>query len=449
MSTRSNRPTPCEKHDMKHATPRSKRIAAACLALGLSAATAHAGQGPLLEFETPDPTEDQTALFVHDVEPRDPMPPIDPKPDAASSPLIQVAILLDTSNSMDGLIDQAKAQLWMIVNRFAKAQRDGLDPNFQIALFEYGNTSLPAEEGYIRQVVSFTSDLDSVSAELFALTTNGGDEYCAQVIDETLTRLPWSGNANDFKAIYIAGNEPFTQGNVHYVGVCKRARDKDVLVNTIHCGTHDAGVAGKWQHGAHLAGGSYMTINQDRSVAQPDAPQDSALAKLNADLNDTYLYYGKRGEALKEQQVELDIANDRLSNDAAAERAAAKAGRLYDNAHWDLVDAQAGEEFELADVPAAQLPEPMREMTLEEKQAHIDAMAQKRKAIQLQIKALAAERQAHLAQARQEAAEAEGDTLGEAINHTIDQQLKAQGYDIKEEQPQPDPAPNSETKSKQ
>ncbi len=31
-------------------------------------------------------------------------------------PVIQVAILLDTSNSMDGLIDQARKQLWRVVN---------------------------------------------------------------------------------------------------------------------------------------------------------------------------------------------------------------------------------------------------------------------------------------------------------------------------------------------
>ena len=33
--------------------------------------------------------------------------------------LIQMAILLDTSGSMDGLIEQAKAQLWKIVNELA------------------------------------------------------------------------------------------------------------------------------------------------------------------------------------------------------------------------------------------------------------------------------------------------------------------------------------------
>ena len=34
---------------------------------------------------------------------------------AAPKPLVQIAILLDTSNSMDGLIGQAKTQLWNIV----------------------------------------------------------------------------------------------------------------------------------------------------------------------------------------------------------------------------------------------------------------------------------------------------------------------------------------------
>ncbi len=37
------------------------------------------------------------------------------------APLIQLAILLDTSNSMDGLIAQAKTQLWQIVNELATA----------------------------------------------------------------------------------------------------------------------------------------------------------------------------------------------------------------------------------------------------------------------------------------------------------------------------------------
>ena len=36
---------------------------------------------------------------------------------------IQVALLLDTSNSMDGLIDQAKSQLWKMVNELATTKK--------------------------------------------------------------------------------------------------------------------------------------------------------------------------------------------------------------------------------------------------------------------------------------------------------------------------------------
>jgi len=93
-------------------------------------------------------------------------------------PVIQVAILLDTSGSMDGLIDQTRKQLWRVVNELAIAKKDGHSPNLQVALYEYGNDGLPAEKGYIRRVLPLTTDLDRVSEELFALRTNGGSEYC-------------------------------------------------------------------------------------------------------------------------------------------------------------------------------------------------------------------------------------------------------------------------------
>ncbi len=164
---------------------------------------------------------------------------------------VDVAILLDTSNSMDGLINQAKSQLWTIVQQFAKAKKHGQTPIVRVALFEYGNTRLPAAEGYIRQVVPLTDDLDKLSEALFALSTSGGDEYCGQVIDEAIKRLDWSEEKNGYKAIFIAGNEPFTQGEVDYRKACQHAIENGVVVNTIHCGNHAAGVSGMWQHGAN------------------------------------------------------------------------------------------------------------------------------------------------------------------------------------------------------
>ena len=91
---------------------------------------------------------------------------------------IKVALLLDTSNSMDGLIHQAKAQLWEIINELSYAKCGGEKPTLEIALYEYGNDNLSSEEGYIRQVLGFSNDLDEISEKLFSLTTRGGSEFC-------------------------------------------------------------------------------------------------------------------------------------------------------------------------------------------------------------------------------------------------------------------------------
>jgi hypothetical protein len=112
--------------------------------------------------------------------------PVDPRPD---KPLVQLALLLDTSNSMDGLIDQAKSQLWRIVNDLAGARCRGDAPRIEVALYEYGNSGLPAGERYLRQVVSFTSDLDRVSEKLFGLRTNGSEKDCGVQVRELPRRL--------------------------------------------------------------------------------------------------------------------------------------------------------------------------------------------------------------------------------------------------------------------
>jgi len=52
---------------------------------------------------------------------------LNPAAYASEPPLVQLAILLDTSNSMDGLIDQAKSQLRKIANAFAYAKGNGLE----------------------------------------------------------------------------------------------------------------------------------------------------------------------------------------------------------------------------------------------------------------------------------------------------------------------------------
>src|SRR5882672_5783595 len=76
------------------------------------------------------------------------------------APKIQAAILLDVSNSMDGLIEQAKAQLWNMVTVMGKAKcENDVSPQLEIALYEYGRSTNNARNGYVKKINGFISDL--------------------------------------------------------------------------------------------------------------------------------------------------------------------------------------------------------------------------------------------------------------------------------------------------
>jgi hypothetical protein len=346
---------------------------------------------------------------------------------APAKPVVQIALLLDTSNSMDGLIEQAKSQLWKIVNEFITARHNRVRPELQVALFEYGKSTLPASEGYIRQIQGFTTDLDKLSEELFALRTNGGDEYCGWVIKEAVERLAWSKGPNDFKAIFIAGNEPFTQGPVPYGRSCKAAAEKGIIVNTIHCGDQATGINTKWQDGALLADGKYMVIDHNRAVVHFEAPQDKEIARLGEELNRTYVAFGAMGrESLVRQQVQDANAASQLSAGAPVQRALTKASANYRNSNWDLIDACKEGKVQLETLKAEELPTEMQKMDVQQRKAYVEKQSAEREQLQKKINQLNAQRAKFVAEKSKEHATA--NTLDTVITSAIREQAGKHNY---------------------
>jgi hypothetical protein len=310
---------------------------------------------------------------------------------------IMLALLLDTSNSMDGLIDQAKSQLWKIVNELAAAKcGDGTQPDIKIALYEYGNDGLPESEGYIRQVSPLTDDLDVISEKLFSLRTNGGNEFCGHVIRTSLNQLAWSASDADLKMIFIAGNEPFTQGSVSYQLACSQAKEKGVVVNTIFCGDFNEGILTNWKSGADLTGGTFMSIAQNSKTVYVPTPYDDKIAALNDQLNTTYIYYGKTGSYKKSQQVVQDNNAESYGTANKAERAVSKSSHAYKNSNWDLVDAAKDNEKVITETKTEDLPAEMKTMTIEQRKVYIQQKSQERKKIQEEILSLNKQRQEYI-----------------------------------------------------
>ncbi len=344
--------------------------------------------------------------------------------------LVQIAILLDTSNSMDGLIEQAKSQLWKIVNEFNDAKQGDKTPVVQVALYEYGNNRLSIGTNYIRQVLPFTRDLDQVSEQLFKLTTSGGDEYCGAVIREALDKLSWDNSGRTYKAIFIAGNEPFTQGPINPNDSCKGAIQKGVVVNTIHCGNRSEGENGGWRTGAVLAEGRFLTIDQDKAVVHIEAPQDKEITRLSIELNNTYITYGKDGARGASNQAAQDKNASLFEKaGAAVQRAVTKASTLYKNSTWDLVDAVKKDGVKLEAVREEELPKELKDLKPDARQAFVDQKAAERTKIQSDIKKLSEDRQKYVAEKAKE--KGSNDTLDQVIVQAVREQAAKKAIEFK------------------
>jgi len=177
---------------------------------------------------------------------------------------IDIVICLDTSSSMDGLIDSAKQKIWDIVNELATVNPK---PHLRVGLYAYGSPSFGTDSGYVHKVIDLTDDLDKVFTDLTALRTNGGDEYCARVISSATSEQPWGDGKKGLKIIVIAGNESATQDpKINVFAAAKTAIGRGIIINTIYCGSPTDSQASEWRKLSANADGQFAAIDQNKGI---------------------------------------------------------------------------------------------------------------------------------------------------------------------------------------
>lgn len=344
---------------------------------------------------------------------------------AAGARPIDLAICLDVSGSMDGLLNAARQNLWAVVNELATLQPA---PQLRVALLTFGCPDYGEATGWVRIDTGFTTDLDTLSQQLFALRTNGGDEYVGRVVQTALDQLAWSQDPQALKLLFVAGNEAATQDPlVDFRAACKAAIARDIVVNSIYCGTAADELAPAWREVAALADGRFAAIEQDRAVVIT-TPFDQQLAELSKDLNATYLPFGKLGCAQWANQTVQDGNAAGLNIAAAAQRCQTKGSELYDNAQWDLVDASRDAKFVLAEIKDEDLPEVMRPMSQARRGEFIAEKQRQREALRQQVQALGTQRDAFVQQQLQQQQNDGKQVFEAAVLEAVRQQAAARGF---------------------
>jgi hypothetical protein len=352
----------------------------------------------------------------------------DPVPLPGPSPVVtrpvDLVLCLDTSGSMTGLIDAARRKLWQVVSDLGTARPA---PVLRVGLLTYGSPGNDAT-GHVVVQTDLTTDLDLVSERLFALGTTGGEEFVGRVVQSALDRLSWS-RSDALKILFVAGNESADQDTVApFRRVVARAAQLDVRVNAVYCGGADDPDAAGWREVAAIGRGRFASIDHDHGVVAVATPFDARLVELSGALNSTYVAYGKDAALAAGRQTAQDRNAAGAGAPAAAERAAAKAGAMYRNATWDLVDRMAEAGFDLAAIPADELPEEMREMSLDQRRAHLEAKKAERGRLQAEIRDLDGKRAEYVKKEIEKQGLDTSKGLDRALQEAIREQAAAKGF---------------------
>jgi uncharacterized protein YegL len=317
----------------------------------------------------------------------------------AVTPRIDVVFVLDTTGSMGGLIEGAKAKIWTIVNNMVQTEPA---PEIRVGLVGYRDRG----DDYVTKLTELTDDLDAVYADLLAYKADGGGdgpESVNQALNEAVTKMQWAEGEKVYRVIFLVGDAPphmDYEQDVPYADSCKQAITSGIVVNTIQCG-NVGGTETVWREIAKKGEGRYFRVQQDGGAVVIDTPFDEKLAELSTKLEGTRVYYGDL-ELRAEMERKDEAAEDALAEAPAAaraDRAKFLAGKAADGAFGrgsELLTDLASGKLKLEDVDEDKLPEEMQEMTPEERAAHVKELSEEREALKTQIARVAEKRAAFL-----------------------------------------------------
>ncbi len=393
---------------------------------------------------------------------------------AFATPTANVAILLDTSGSMQGLIDQVRDGLWQTLNNLGEIRKDGKKADLRLALFEYGSGTVSSEANFIQMLSPLTTDHTKIAEKLFATKTTGSLEYAGEAISRATMDLDWSTDGEDFNSIVIAGNETIHQGKVKPLEAALEAFKKDILVNSIFAGAQTVQTGGfnnggggfgggfgcafcnppttpttptepptptfsknpiftEWEQMAEAGRGETLNIDHNNSMPFIESPFDKRIVEITVEINTTFLPFGKDGQSEFDRMITLD-RNIRNSGAGSYIGWGSYRGGNFGsatNAKWDLVTLVIEDpKFDLAAISEEHLPKELKGLSLEAKKAVVQSFIAKREGLEAESKELGEKRRVFVASEMEDREGEDQQNFAAAFKDIIVKQLVDKGFEI-------------------
>ena len=345
---------------------------------------------------------------------------------AAVSNTVELVFVLDTTGSMGGLLEGAKSKIWGIINEILQ-KRSARNTHVKVGLVGYRDRG----DSYVTKVTPLSDNLDDVYAQLMAFRAEGGGDMPEDVrsaMQDALQKVGWSKPAaNVSQIMFLVGDAPPHEDYKDVLdpsSSAKQARALGMIINTIQCGNIRETTL-PWRNIAQYGGGEYFAIAQDGGVQNIATPYDVELAALGEKIGGTYMAYGRSemrvAKKAKQAALESSVAMAAPAP-VAAERAVNKAlnKSAYDEA--DLLQKLESGSATLSSVKEAELPDELRALKPEERQAKVDKSVAERKALRARILELSKQREQFLAEATRKAGKQQG--FDAAVAAALAKQIK-------------------------
>jgi hypothetical protein len=251
-------------------------------------------------------------------------------------------------------------------------------------------------DAYVTKVFDLSENLDNTYKDLLSLRAEGGGDGPEHVIaglDAAVESIAWSTDPKTFKVVYLVGDAPPHENYPEaptLAAVMQKAVRRGLIVNSVQCGT-DGETTVAFNHIARLGEGRLLPVPQDGGMIAVATPFDDRMATLSAKLEGTGLAYGgRKADAMREMSL-ASAVRGMASAPAAAERAEYKARAGFAGAS-DLAAAVEENRVALKDVKEDELPDALRGMPADKREARLQEITAERKKLKKEMDGLAGER---------------------------------------------------------